>query len=457
MNLVWLRKDLRLQDHPALKAALDNGKTQLLFIDTEKQWVLHNESKISIEFRRRRVNSLKSEATALGITVDVLNAEDFKDIPDVLKTYCIENSIQNVYFTKETPWDESMRDEQALKKLNQQDIQVHALAYDLFVSQPVFNLSGLPFKVFTPFYKKWMSMLDSVENWQRYKIKPTQKTSKTEPPYSSNSSFDKVLENYPTSSLEIKEILNQFCETKIFNYQLERDYPNLESTSRLSAYLTYGMIGPRQLLTAIKTAHDARQTEWKTDFWLRELAWRDFYRQLMIHFPRINKNLEFKKIDIKWNNNPQNVEAWKNGMTGFPIIDAAMRQLNQTGWMHNRLRMLTASFFTKLMFEDWRLGEQYFMQTLIDGEFSANNGGWQWSASTGCDAAPYFRVFNPTAQSEKFDKDGEFIKRFVPELRVFNSKNTHNPNSMERNQCNYPQPIIDYKSARLAAIDAFRK
>ena len=156
-----------------------------------------------------------------------------------------------------------------------------------------------------------------------------------------------------------------------------------------------------------------------------------------------------------WNDSESAYKAWCDGNTGFPIVDAAMRQLNQTGWMHNRLRMIVASFLTKLLFIDWRQGEKYFMQTLIDGEFAANNGGWQWSASTGCDAAPYFRVFNPQRQSEKFDPDGEFIRRFVPELKSLSAKQIHSPTSAQRKEFGYPEPVVDYKKARQEAISAF--
>lgn len=447
MNLVWIRKDLRIQDHPALYEALVSGPTKLLFIESIPQWKKHNESDLSIDFRQQRIQQLRHESKSIQVTFEIEKVDWFEEIPELLLEYCKSNKIQKLFFIKETAVDEANRDKKVKDLLNQNAIKVNDLAYDLIVSQPIYNLSGQPFKVFTPFYKKWLSMIDSPRRWLRFKIESGTNT---------NKSHD---EHSPLSSRSIKNKLNEFCLNKINDYQELRDYPAIEATSRLSAYLAYGMIGPRQCLMAIKHRHDLQNTDWKTDFWLRELAWRDFYRQLMIHFPHLSKNQDFKRstIHLPWREDTQAFEAWKEGQTGFPIIDAAMRQLNQTGWMHNRLRMLTASFLTKLLFIDWRKGEKYFMQNLIDGEFSANNGGWQWSASTGCDSAPYFRVFNPTTQSIKFDKNGGFIKKYIPELQKLNTKSVHNPSSEQRLNCNYPEAIIDYKSSRLRAIDLFKE
>ena len=195
------------------------------------------------------------------------------------------------------------------------------------------------------------------------------------------------------------------------------------------------------------------------DTWISELCWRDFYKHILLGFPHVCRHQAFKRETDKlpWSHNEANFQAWCEGRTGFPIVDAAMRQLNETGWMHNRLRMITAMFLTKDLFIDWRLGERYFMQHLIDGDLSANNGGWQWSASTGNDAAPYFRIFNPFLQSKKCDPDGEFIRRFVPELAHLDAKRIHEPHAKGVDvRLKYPKPIVDHAFARLDTLAYFK-
>jgi deoxyribodipyrimidine photo-lyase len=252
--------------------------------------------------------------------------------------------------------------------------------------------------------------------------------------------------------------LTTFCQQKLPLYPQLRDIPSVAGTSSLSPYLANGQLGPRRCVETIKLCCVQAGRDWRSDDWLRELAWRDFYRQLMHHFPRLCQGRPFRPDTdrIQWNSCEADFQAWCEGRTGFPIVDAAMRQLRQTGWMHNRLRMVAASFLSKILFLDWRRGEQYFMQQLIDGEFAANNGGWQWSASTGCDAAPYFRVFNPTRQSQRFDPQGAFIRRFVPELSSLSAKAIHQPSLEDCQRLAYPKPIVDYKLARQYAIDSFK-
>ena len=191
--------------------------------------------------------------------------------------------------------------------------------------------------------------------------------------------------------------------------------------------------------------------------WIDEIIWREFYKNIMFSFPKVSRGQPFQEYTkkIKWRFNEEELNAWKFGNTGFPIIDAAMKQLTKEGWMHNRLRMVVAMFFTKNMLHDWRLGEEFFMQNLIDGDFSSNNGGWQWSSSTGTDAAPYFRIFNPITQSKNFDSDGLFIKKHIKELRDLDKKEIHDPSEKVREHLNYPIQILDLKQSRLRAIDAF--
>lgn len=462
-NLFWFRNDLRLEDNPALFKACQNGQVRIVYIISIKQWKTHNVSDANIGLRLDLVKEIAIKCGKLGIKLDILECDWFKEIPELLRTYCQSHKINQLWFNKETPVDENIRDAHVAQLLQKSNIKVNAESYDLIVSQPVFNLSGAPFKVFTAYYNKWLVMLANQNNnvFPILKKQSIELENDVNALYKNNCEYRKDL--WPSDFGEIHQRFKNFSIKKIFVYEDFRDFPNAPATSLLSPYLALGCFGPRECLQIIKQGYENSQKRdlnmWLQDGWLRELAWRDFYRQLMIHFPHISKNQDFKAKtkNIPWRDDPESFDKWCNGQTGFPIIDAAMRQLNQTGWMHNRLRMLAASFLTKLMFVDWRKGEQYFMQTLIDGEFAANNGGWQWSASTGCDSAPYFRVFNPILQSAKFDKEGEFIRKFVPELDSLDNKSIHNPSSQQRKECNYAEPIVDYKSSRVRAIEIFKK
>ncbi len=241
--------------------------------------------------------------------------------------------------------------------------------------------------------------------------------------------------------------------------------PAVEGTSRLSPCLATGVLSPRQCLHRLLTEHPAALDGGAGATRLNELIWREFYRHLMVYYPKLCKGRPFIAWTDKvaWREDDAALQAWQRGETGFPIVDAAMRQLNATGWMHNRLRMIVASFLTKDLRLDWRAGERYFMSQLIDGDLAANNGGWQWAASTGTDAAPYFRIFNPTTQGEKFDKQGVFMRRWLPELAKVPEKALHQPWAWADKQgikLDYPRPIVDHKQARqetLAAWEAARK
>ena len=455
-NLVWLRDDLRLEDNPALYYAALQGEIRVVMTASPKQWQEHNESPAKTALRIALFNRIAEQLAQKGIRAEVIEAPTYEDIADKLADYCQTHRVQAVWFNEELPVNEQRRDEAVIAKLQWLNIDCHKQACDLIVPREVLNQQGLPFKVFTPFFKRWLSML--VEQ-NPIPFSPPTEQSETIPhqAYHPNWLASYREDLWPADQQSISQRLWQFCHLKEEHYSAHRDIPNEPGTSLLSPYLALGALGPRECLFALQYVSEQQGRDWRESVWLKELAWRDFYRQLMKHFPRLSKGKAFKTNTegLIWQSEESLLLAWQQGRTGFPIVDAAMRQLNQTGWMHNRLRMICASFFCKLMFADWRKGEAYFMQTLIDGEFAANNGGWQWSASTGCDAAPYFRVFNPTRQSQTYDKSGDFIRRFVPELAGLDNKAIHEPSSAQRQACAYPDPIIDYKSARQYAIDAF--
>ncbi len=238
--------------------------------------------------------------------------------------------------------------------------------------------------------------------------------------------------------------------------------PAVDGTSRLSVYLATGVLSPRQCLHRVLKEHPAALDDNRVFVWLNELIWRDFYRHLMVAYPALCKHQPFIQWthNVEWQQNDEHFTAWKEGRTGYPIVDAAMRQMNDIGWMHNRLRMITASFLVKDLLLHWHGGERYFMQQLIDGDLAANNGGWQWAASTGTDAAPYFRIFNPTTQGERFDKQGEFIRHYLPELSDVPDSDIHQPHAWAKKHnkvLDYPAPIVEHKEARKKTLDAFER
>ncbi|REG86981.1 cryptochrome/photolyase family protein [Marinomonas pollencensis] len=455
-HLVWLRNDLRWRDNPALYYASLSGSIRVLVSATPEQWQEHNESNAKTGLRAGLIQRLFEQLATLGIPAEVICAPRFEDLPSAMEDYCLMHGIEHIWFNQELPIDEQQRDQMVCQQLKSKGIENHPQATDLLVSQPVLSQQSTPFKVFTPFFKRWLSLL-SVQDWQ-----PLPEPEKQADAISFKAPEMPWIQPYRedlwTPDQEVaKQKLWHFCHTKEADYETQRNYPIDPATSTLSPYLALGALGPRECIFAIMYACEQAGRRWQESVWLKELAWRDFYRQLMGHFPFLAMGKPFKaETDfIQWNQEETLFNAWTQGNTGFPIVDAAMRQLNQTGWMHNRLRMISASFLSKLVFADWRKGEEYFMRHLIDGEFSANNGGWQWSASTGCDAAPYFRVFNPTRQSETYDANGDFIRRFVPELAELDARSIHNPSASQRAQCHYPLPILDYRTSRLAAIQAF--
>ena len=264
---------------------------------------------------------------------------------------------------------------------------------------------------------------------------------------------------WPPGEAHAKDRLELYLSKKILRYSRDRNDPIVDGTSRISPYLANGIISPKRcILEALRINNFELDTGEKgITKWIDEIIWREFYKNIMFCFPRVSQKKPFQDYTnkIKWRYEESEIDAWKNGNTGFPIIDSAMKQLKSEGWMHNRLRMVVAMFFTKNMLHDWRIGEEFFMQNLIDGDFSSNNGGWQWSSSTGTDAAPYFRIFNPLTQSKNFDGEGLFIKKHLKKLKDVDKKEIHDPLMETRYSCNYPNKILDLKESRLRAIEAF--
>ena len=253
---------------------------------------------------------------------------------------------------------------------------------------------------------------------------------------------------------------DEFVAKRLKDYEMNRNNPSVLGTSRLSGALARGLLSPRPCVRAAEHALNLPIWEFPNHAfsWINELIWRDFYQHLLVGFPKLSKNKAFRSEteSVRWRNDPSDIDAWKKGRTGIPIVDAGMRELVATGWMHNRVRMIVAQFLTKNLLCDWRIGETHFMEYLVDSDLGSNNGGWQWSASTGTDAAPYFRVFNPVSQGETHDPNADYVTQFIPELASVPVKRRHSPWTATLPD-RYPAPIVDLKSSRQRAIDAFKE
>lgn len=449
--LLWFRNDLRLSDNPALNYAIENGVTDAIFFVSKEQWKVYGHSDIKIDFVCRHAQMLKHQLLKLGIKLQLISAENIAE----QQKYVLEHFINKVIIVnRELELNEVKRD----LALESSGVKLVTFESDVIVPKgSVLNNAGDMFKVFTPFKKSWLRQVR--EN--NHLVMPHTSLSITAFTDESDNGAS-CSAKWPLAHQFESNVLSRFFNEKLLDYMNSRDIPSIKGTSGLSPYLAIGAISPRVLLSRLLHLHPdiLLQDPPQAFAWLNELIWRDFYRHLLFHYPNLIKGHNFsRKYDVlKWPNRQEYIDAWKQGKTGYPIVDAAMRQLNQTGWMHNRLRMIVASFLTKHLLVDWRIGEQYFTEQLIDFDFAANNGGWQWSAGTGCDAQPYFRVFNPMTQSKKFDPTGAFIRKYLPELSEIPDKHIHFPHEFlqANNMASYWPPIVEHKAAREQAL-AFYK
>ncbi|KNH15137.1 deoxyribodipyrimidine photolyase [Vibrio cyclitrophicus ZF264] len=474
-DILWIRRDLRIHDNPALVAAVENGVTNAVFISTPQQWQQHDLAPIKADFIYRHLKQLELQLAEFGITLLHLKATDFDDQAAQLTRLYNELDAKCVYTNSEPEVDEQLRD----KRLIASGIKLKMTDCDTILPLgSVLNKQGEMFKVFTPFKNAWLKEVQ-VKGIQCspasiIQAEPTQ-TERLNTQLSGDLTPHKLSDEYdfdfprvdsdrwPLSQDVLNSVIPNFLANKVNDYGKFRDIPSIKGTSGLSPYLTIGAVSPRWLaIQLIQQQPDLLfDTQLPAFSWLNELIWRDFYKHLMFHHPRLVKGANFqqKYNGLDWYQDHPSFKAWCEGKTGYPLVDAAMRQLVETGWMHNRLRMVVASFLTKHLLIDWRWGERFFMSHLIDGDFSANNGGWQWASSTGCDAQPYFRIFNPITQSEKFDPKGIFIRKYIPELQKIPDKHVHFPHDyIKKNGINseYWQPIVEHKEARLRALAFFK-
>ena len=420
VSVFWFRRDLRLDDNRGLFEALNSPFPVLpIFIfdseitdeldkdDARITFIYDSLNKMSIQLGERSSSIYCTKGDPISVWRELLNKYNVKSV--------YANEDYEPYAIK--------RDQEVAQLLHQKDIQ-----FNLFKDQVIFAkgevLKGdkTPYTVFTPYKNKWLELF-ATESLQDY-------TSH------SNSNFLKGEIPFP----EISDLGFTRSSIKVLNYKLDqlddyetaRNFPAKNQTSYLSPHLRFGTVSVRKVILNI--------IDNKT--FVSELIWREFFMQILYHFPKVVGNNFKRKYDgVQWRNNPQEFETWKNGQTGYPIVDAGMRELNTTGYMHNRVRMVVAGFLCKHLLIDWRWGEAYFAKQLLDFELSSNNGNWQWSAGTGCDSAPYFRIFNPTEQVKKFDAERTYLKKWIPELDTFD----------------YPAPMVDHKVARARALEAYKK
>ena len=465
-NLIWFRNDLRVGDNPALhRAARDGATIDAVYIDCPGQWRAHDRAIMQQVFVRRCVESLGSDLALLGIPLHVRNVDTFADLPACLRALAEELEVENVFCNREPGVNEARRDQAVADALT---VPLHGFdSHCLIAPGAITTGNGEMYKVFTPFARAWLARLGE----RGYELLPApaaRGSALARPSFSwpeLGQEIDRAAidEAWPPGEAAALARLNHFCAHELPDYDKNRDFPALAGTSCLSPYLAAGVLSPGQCVASLEQhlGYLPLSRGERGFAWLNELIWREFYRHLMVAHPRLSMHRAFnlETEGLRWRNDPQQFERWCRGHTGYPIVDAAMRCLNRSGWMHNRLRMICASFLTKDLHIDWRWGERYFMSRLIDGDLAANNGGWQWSAGTGADAAPYFRIFNPLTQSEKFDRQGKFIRHWLPELNGVPDSDVHAPRAwLDRHepQNHYPPPMVDHKQARDYTLRMFR-
>lgn len=463
-GMVWFRTDIRVDDNPALTSAMNQCEEIVgIYIFSQTQWEIHNESNIKHEFLLRNLDKLKDSLQELNVPLVAFNSDSYRTLPQDLSSFASMNKIDHVFCNNEFGINETKRDKNSSDLLKKQGIQFSSFN-DQVIYEPGFLTTGQgnPFSVFTPFKRRWVENFDmnflEIPRPSKLKKMPLVKSDLSALKFVKTHSVNMDL--WPAGEIAAQEKLASFLQSKAKSYSESRNSPIIDGTSRISPYLALGILSPKRCILEGLKLNNFEFTAGNKGIckWIDEIVWREFYRNIMHSFPKVSQNQPFQDYtkSIKWRYSSEELEAFYAGKTGFPIVDAGIRQMLVEGWMHNRLRMVVAMFFTKNMLHDWRLGEKFFMEHLIDGDFCSNNGGWQWSSSTGTDSAPYFRIFNPVTQSQNFDPNGEFIKKFIPELKDVPISRIHQPTDDLFSSTDYPSPILNLKESRLRAIQAFK-
>ena len=427
ISIFWFRRDLRLDDNAGLYFALKENEDVLpIFIfDAYILNELEDKNDRRVDFIHQCILELQQQLREIGSSIKVFCSTPLQAFKELSQTYV----LKNVYTNHDYEPRAIERDEEIKKFLLEIKCEVKTFKDQvIFEKDDVLKDDGKPYTIFTPYSRKWKAKLTEGS----YKSFATEKhvgnflkTKAFEIPSLKKIGFEKTDIEFKKPSSINKNLL--------LKYKEQRDFPSVAGTSRMSMHLRFGTVSIRKL---VRTSLNVSET------WLNELIWREFYMMILWHFPHVVNGAFKKDYDfIKWQNNEKHFDLWCQGKTGFAIVDAGMRELNTTGFMHNRVRMIVSSFLIKDLLIDWKWGEAYFAKKLNGFDLSANNGGWQWAASSGCDAAPYFRIFNPTSQQERFDPDFEYIKKWVPEFGTDK----------------YPEPIVDHKEARERTLAVYKK
>lgn len=463
-SIWWIRRDLRITDNQALFAAQNNSDQVIpVFILDQFLWNSPYVGEKRINFLLNGLRSLDQDLRKIGSRLIVQSGDPVQSLQKLFK----ETSADCIYAEEDFSQYARRRD----KKIQQMLPLKLTNGLTAYHPMEMIKKDGTPYTIYSPFMRYWKSRPRPKAS--QVIPAPTQINSParlTSTPIPDNSETYSGIP-YLAGEQRAQEQLSNFVEgtnPAIFNYAESRDRPDLNNTSGLSPYLRFGMVSTRQaVVTAFACIDEAvgNEAQKSAEVWLNELIWREFYFSILYHFPFVAKQSFRSNLrNIQWANNEEDFTAWTEGKTGFPFVDAGMRQLKKIGWMHNRTRMVVASFLTKNLLIDWRWGERWFMEHLIDGDPASNNGGWQWTAGTGTDAAPYFRIFNPISQSKRFDPDGKYIRQWLPELRNVPDDFIHEPWIMpyslqSKIGCHigieYPAPIIELAWSRQRALEIY--
>ncbi|KAL5930704.1 DNA photolyase phr1 [Pyricularia oryzae] len=484
----WFKMDLRVADNTALRLASEKAKSAgvpliALYTVSPKDWEAHLRAPVRVDFTLRSLEVLRQDLAKLDIPLHVETVDDRRAMKQRVLSLMEEWDASHLYANMEYEVDE-LRREANLVRLLAENGKSMEVVHDTCVVPPgkLQTGTGRQYAVYSPWYRAWLKHLSGDPEL----LEPMEPPHKN--PASAREKFSHLFDGkipaapkskqmneeeqqrlaamWPAGEHEARKRLDAFIKRRIDGYAAKRNFPADDGTSSISVHLAAGTLSAR---TAVHLAHKASGTR-KLDggsqgiqTWISEVAWRDFYKHVLVNWPYVCMNKPFKPeySNIAWSYDMEHFAAWCEGRTGFPIVDAAMRQLRGTGWMHNRCRMIVASFLAKDFLIDWRMGERYFMENLVDGDFASNNGGWGFAASVGVDPQPYFRVFNPLLQSEKFDPNGEYIRKWIPELKGIKGKAIHDPYGrgcgVEAKKKGYPKPLVDHKGCRERALKAYKE
>ncbi|KAL9130288.1 MAG: hypothetical protein Q9217_001499 [Psora testacea] len=481
----WFKCDLRMTDNKALHLASQKAKKKgvpliCLHVVSPQDYKAHCTSAVRVDFILRTLEVLKEDLAQLDIPLYVETVEKRRNVPDRILELCEEWGARHLFANMEYEVDELRREARITRKGLEKGIAVEVV-HDTCVVAPgeLTTGSGGQYTVYSPWARAWLAYLNTHPHQLDLFNVPDKN------PASAREKFEKLFESpiprtpenkrltaeeqkrfgsmWPPGEHEARQRLGKFIHERVHNYKDTRNFPAANSTAVLSVHFASGTLSARTAVAAARDANSTKKLEGGDRGiagWISEIAWRDFYKHVLVYWPYICMNKPFKPeyTDIEWEYDENLFQKWCRGQTGFPFVDAAMRQLNYTGYMHNRARMAVASFLAKDLLIDWRMGERYFMEHLIDGDFTSNNGGWGFSASTGVDPQPYFRVFNPILQSEKFDPDGEYIRRWVPELAHIQGKAIHDPYGRGVMDIkSYPKMCVDHKQSRIRALARYKE